>query len=438
MYLVESESHNGYDIAASSANRRGLSMQKFTNMNKGAIQAADRGLIERIRQRRTARFGPRGRVNFAAALGIRPSIYHYYETDRVPPPALLVKMAQVTQTDLVWLLTGEGSPEIVGKESAMPGSEVVQRVAGLLEQRPGAGRAMAAFAELLENIQAVQQRRQAARRAGPGAGPAAVPGPAVRSRGTAAPKVDAEVPVEAVRSRRKAAPKRGEKVAARALRSGKKGEPKIDAEVPESAVRSRRKAAPDPAWKTALQPGGLIPVLGRAAAASPQFWVNLIDGEGLADPLGAAVEHLRAGKWEAAQVGAVGTHAVRGAVALVQLAEPVELAGLSVHELLESLWVAKRWPGAFALRVDGDSMQPKLQSNDLVVLSPKKPAVDGEPAVVQLAGQIGVTCKILRHVGDKVRLIPVSPEYPTSVHAVRDVVWALQVLARVRVKEGRG
>jgi hypothetical protein len=403
-------------------------------MNREAIQAADQGLIGRIRRRRTARFGPRGRVNFAAALGIRPSTYHYYETDRVPPPALLVKMAQVTRTDLVWLLTGDGSPEIAGKQSAIPGSEVVQRVAGLLEQRPGAGRAMAAFTELLENIQAVEKKRQAARRATPAAGPGAAPGS--RSRKRAAPKVGAEVPAPALRSRMKAASNRVQEVAARSLRPGKKGDPKIDAEVPESALRSRRKAAPDPAWKTALQPGGLIPVLGRAAAASPQFWVNLIDGEGLADPLGAAVEHLRAGKWEAAQVGAVGAHAVRGGIALVQLAEPVELEGLSVHELIESVWVAKRWPGAFALRVDGDSMQPTLRANDLVVLSPKRPAVDGEPAVVQLAGQIGVTCKIFRHVGDKVRLIPGSSEYPTSVHAVRDVVWALQVLARVRVGPG--
>jgi transcriptional regulator with XRE-family HTH domain len=361
-------------------------------MNRESIQAADQGLIERIRQRRTTRFGPRGRADFAAALGIRPSSYHYYETDRVPPPALLVKMAQVTQTDLVWLLTGEGSPDIVGRTSAIPGSKVIQRVAGLLEQRPGAGRAMAAFTELLENIQAVEQKRQAARRASD-SGPA-VATPAPRSRKKAAPKADPETP---------------------------------------PPLRSRGRAKPNPAWKTTLQPGRLIPVLGRAAAASPQFWVSLIDGEGLSDPLTAAVEHLRAGKWEVAQVGSVGPYAVRGSVALVQLADPVELAGLSVHEMLESQWVAKRWPGAFALRVDGDSMQPTLQPNDLVVLSPKRPAADGEPAVVQLAGQIGVTCKIYRHAGDKVRLIPANPEYPTSVHAVRDVVWALQVLARVRV-----
>jgi hypothetical protein len=300
-------------------------------------------------------------------------------------------MAQVTQTDLVWLLTGEGSPEVLGQATAVPGSEVVQRVAGLLEKRPGAGRAMAAFADLLESIQAMERSRRALRQAA-----------------SSTPVVTES-------------------------RSRKKGASKVGAKVPPPALRSRKRAEPNPAWKISLQPARLIPVLGRAAAASPQFWVSLIEGEGLTDQLGAAVEHLQAGKWETAEVDPIGGHEVRGGIALMQLAEPVDLAGLSVHELVESLWISKRWPGAFALRVDGDSMQPTLEPNDLVVLSARKPAVDGEPAVVQLAGQIGVTCKIYRQAGDKVRLIPANPEYPTSVHAMRDVVWALQVLARVRV-----
>lgn len=367
-------------------------MRKFTNTNKRTSQGSDKDLIERIRQRRIARFGPRGRAHFAAALGIRPSTYHYYETDRVPPPALLVKMAQVTQTDLVWLLTGEGAPEVLGQSAAMPGSEIVRRVAGLLEQRPGAGRALAAFADLLESIQTVERNRKTSRQAStlPSAGAVSSP------------------------RRRKAA---GSKADAGAL---------------PPAFRSRERVEPNPAWKTSLHPARLIPVLGRAAAASPQFWANLIEGEGLTDQVGAAVEQLRAGKWEAAEADPISGRAVRGGIALVQLAEPVDLAGLSVHELVESSWISKRWPGAFALRVDGDSMQPTLEPGDLVVLSARKPAVDGEPAVVQLAGQIGVTCKIYRRAGDKVRLIPANPEYPTSVHAARDVVWALQVLARVR------
>ncbi len=284
----------------------------------------------------------------------------------MPPPALLVKIAEVAQVDLVWLLTGQGSPDIVGSGPAVVGSDVVQRVAGLLEQRPAAGRAMAAFVELLENVQAVDKVHKGGRQDG-------------------------------------------------------------------AAVARLGKPASNPAWKTTLESHRLIPVLGRAAAASPQFWVNLIEGEGLTNQMQEAVEGLRAGRWAAAQAAAVSSHVVRGAAALVQLSEPAELGGLSIHEMLDSVWLARRWPGAFALRVDGDSMLPMLQANDLVVLAPKTPAVDGEPAVVQLAGQIGVTCKIYRHVGDKVRLIPANTKYTTSVHAARDVVWALQVLARVQV-----
>lgn len=341
-------------------------MRKSTNANREALESAERGIIERVRQLRVARFGPRGASHFATALGICPSSYHYYETNRVPPPALLVQIAQITQADLVWLLTGQGSAEVLTGTSALPGQQVVKRVAGLLEQRPAAGRAMAAFMDLFESIQSVEQRLQ---------------------------------------------------------QDVQKGSP---------ALRQAQSSGPHPAWKTMLQPGRLIPVLGRAAAASPQFWANMIEGEGLTNQLDRAVKRLQAGKWATAQAGAVGPRSVRGAVALVQLVEPTNLGDLSIHEMLDSSWLAKRWPGSFALRVDGESMLPILESDDLVILSPKIPAVDGEPAVVQMAGQIGVTCKIYRQTGDKIRLIPANPAYPTTVHAIRDVIWALQVLARVQ------
>jgi SOS-response transcriptional repressor LexA len=121
----------------------------------------------------------------------------------------------------------------------------------------------------------------------------------------------------------------------------------------------------------------------------------------------------------------------------VQLADPVPFAGLSVAEVVESAALVAKWPDAFALRIDGDSMLPILRENDLAIVSPKVRARNGHAAIVQLAGQIGVTCKVYRHVRRQVRLIPANPSYPTTVHPKDAVVWALQVLARVRAPADR-
>lgn len=180
---------------------------------------------------------------------------------------------------------------------------------------------------------------------------------------------------------------------------------------------------------------GPIPVLGRAAADVPQFWTYPGDVVALGNQLGQALMHLGEGHRLSARSQLLGSDARPHDAALVQLAKPVELAGLSVAELLESGALAGRWPEAFALRIDGNSMDPLLREGDLVVVSPKQVARSGRPAVIQLAGQIGVTCKVYRRGRSQVRLIPANPAYPTTAHPIRDVLWALRVLARVRLSQ---
>jgi SOS-response transcriptional repressor LexA len=77
-------------------------------------------------------------------------------------------------------------------------------------------------------------------------------------------------------------------------------------------------------------------------------------------------------------------------------------------------------------------MEPEYRHGDLVVLSPSQPAVDGRAAVVQLAGQIGVTCKLFRRAGDRVHLVAINERYPPTAHAADELLWALRVLGRVR------
>ena len=177
----------------------------------------------------------------------------------------------------------------------------------------------------------------------------------------------------------------------------------------------------------------VIPVLGRTAAAVPQFWTSRQEGAGLTNQLAEAIRQLGGRGRVVGTSHLLGGRGRPASVALIQLARPAELAGLSVSEVLEAARLTDRWPDAFALRVDGDSMQPVLEPNDIVILSPAVPAEQGRPAVVQLAGQVGLICKVYRRDGDQVRLIPANEDYPTTAHSAADVLWALKVLARVRV-----
>jgi SOS-response transcriptional repressor LexA len=179
---------------------------------------------------------------------------------------------------------------------------------------------------------------------------------------------------------------------------------------------------------------GRVPVLGRTAAGVPQFWTT---PDPSLDVLTGAIERLAArGRATSAVLDAPDDTAGAGPntqVRLVQLSRPVRAGGLDVAEYLDGPALPERRPGAFALRIDGDSMEPVLSHGDLVILAPGVPARPGRPAVVQLRDQIGVTCKLFRRDGRRVRLIPANERYPSTSHPARDVVWALAVLYRVRL-----
>jgi len=179
-----------------------------------------------------------------------------------------------------------------------------------------------------------------------------------------------------------------------------------DAGADESAVAGGQAVATLPAEVP------LIPVLGRSAAGVPQFWAA---GEAAGvTSLADLVQRYAGRAVRTVQVGDVDT----------------DDAGRDVEII--------------TLRVDGESMAPEIRHGDLVILSPSRPAADGRAAVAQLAGQIGVTCKLFRSVspsthsgqGAAVHLVAINEQIaPVSVEADR-VVWALQVLARIRPRAG--
>ena len=90
--------------------------------------------------------------------------------------------------------------------------------------------------------------------------------------------------------------------------------------------------------------------------------------------------------------------------------------------------------GIYALRVKGSSMVDALiNDGDIVILSPSVPAAQGHIAIIRIANQIGVTCKLIRTTQTDVHLIPINERFETKVVAKKDLLWALAVLCHVSV-----
>ena len=107
-------------------------------------------------------------------------------------------------------------------------------------------------------------------------------------------------------------------------------------------------------------------------------------------------------------------------------------------EYISAGQIKSKYPDAFAVRIDGESMAPDIRHGDLVLVSPSSLAVDGQPAVIQLANQIGVTCKLCRIEADTVHLIPVNEAFAPQTFSADKLQWALRVLARVRPQSKQG
>jgi SOS-response transcriptional repressor LexA len=339
-------------------------------------------LCRRIAELRLKAAGPRGKSAFAKLLGISPSTYDYYEGVRAPSAEMLVRIAEVTETDLHWLLTGKPGAAPMRAED----HPVLCRAARLLADCPDTAGPLGAFVDLL-----IEARKFPAK---------------TQERGMAGDTVQAG-PASDTRPRR-AAPV-----------------------APEAEAVSA--AAGREAW---------IPILGRTAAGVARFWGRGEDISGLTTlaDLVARCAGQRPQTVQPALATDAGPDTPPGAggqanaqppagVQLVTLSAPDERDAV---EFVEAGAIKQRYPDAFALRVDGDSMAPQIRPGDVVVLSPSVPAVEGRPAVVQLAGQIGVTCKLYRKSGGHVHLVPANARYEIAAIPAGHVEWALRVLARVR------
>ena len=312
-------------------------------------------ICTRIAQVRLDVAGRRGKARFAQQLGISASTYDYYESGRVPPAEILLRISDLGGVDLRWLLTG-----VAGSTAVAADNPIVQRAAALLADCPQAEAPLAAFLDILAQSM--------------------------------------KFPAEA----------------------GGQGGPDVSEE-PLQATQSAEGPADD--W---------IPILGRSAAGVPHFWDCDDRAEGITT-LGKLVERHAGKRSVSAGVAREADDREDRPIQVITLTAP---DSPEASQFLVAGEIRRRWPDAFAVRIDGESMSPDIRHGQVVVLSPSVPAVNGRPAVVQLDRQIGVTCKLYRRDGKTVHLVPVNEHFAPQQFPAEQVVWALRVLACVQAGPG--
>jgi len=357
----------------------------------------DNSICQRVAAVRCETCGERGKARFAKQLGISPSTYDYYESARIPPAELLVKIADVGGVDLRWLLTGESSAG-----SKVPASHpAVRRVAELIGDHPKAAEPLLAFLDILEGtfaFPAKEASQPASEHAQPTAAGSAKLGPPGKTEPSQAPLV---TPASSI------------------------------SPVPVVVPRNDNTDA-KMSW---------IPILGRSAAGVPQFWSQDEDAAGLTT-LGELIRQCTDSPASTATPGKA-ISAVGGAqpVQIITLRTPIawgkDGSAGQVAQFIAAADIQASYPDAFAVQIDGDSMTPEIRHGDLVVLSASAPAVAGQPAVVQLAGAIGVTCKLYHPAGKRVNLVPINEQVPPTTVDAGQVEWALRVLARIEPAAGK-
>jgi transcriptional regulator with XRE-family HTH domain len=310
-------------------------------MRKNTKVFDEKAIIERVRLVRIQYAGKRGRSKFARELGISASTYSYYESNRVAPIEVLLRICEITGADLKWLLTGSGPGE---KISFGPNSEILRKLESLLTDAPKLAEPVMAFLELLSEKRVLEKERKI---------------------------------------------------------------------LPSKASR--------PGW---------IPVLGRTAAGMVHFW----DQTFLPEPKTAItqLDELVKRHIGKATIGSVDktvlidlqaralVNGIKGADANL-----IQVSGQEDEQVVEFVnceEIYKLFPDSFGLQVDGDSMSPRINDGDIVILSPSVPAAQGQIGIARVANQIGVTCKLIRSTEKEVHLIP-----------KKDLLWALAVLCHIGV-----
>ena len=311
----------------------------------------EKTVIDRIIELRENFAGPRGKAKFAKALGISASTYSYYENDRIAPISILLRIADITNTDLHWLLTGTASK---GRPITAIDRQMLAKLETLLAKSPDSYAPLMAFIDLLSEKAGLEQQ-------------------------ITAPNSP-----------------------------------------PDSTDR------------------GWIPILGRTAAGMVHLWQDTeTDAPDITELDHLVAKHIGKDITSAPrdisvdiQASVLQNQLKDINVSLVQVADQPET---DIVQFIDCKELCQIFPDAFALQVDGDSMSPRINDGDIVIVSPSVPAAQANIAIVKVANQIGVTCKLTRTTEAQTHLIPINERYDTKIIPNDQLRWALAVLCHVKI-----
>ncbi|HTR98591.1 MAG TPA: S24 family peptidase [Bacteroidota bacterium] len=87
-------------------------------------------------------------------------------------------------------------------------------------------------------------------------------------------------------------------------------------------------------------------------------------------------------------------------------------------------------PGAFALKVKGSSMAPRIEDGDIVVVSPQSEPRSGDICVVRVNEED--TLKKVKFEGNYIHLIPLNPEFEPVTVKKKDINFVWKVVKLIK------
>ena len=128
----------------------------------------------------------------------------------------------------------------------------------------------------------------------------------------------------------------------------------------------------------------------------------------IADYFGVSVNYLIKGKEDTNRVPVLGR---------VAAGIPIEM----VREVIDYEEIDSRVSGdIFALRISGDSMSPRIQHGDVVIVRKQSDAESGDIVIATVNGD-DATCKIIRKYKDGIELVPINPAYQPVYYSYEDI-----------------
>ena len=96
----------------------------------------------------------------------------------------------------------------------------------------------------------------------------------------------------------------------------------------------------------------------------------------------------------------------------------------AVEDILDYEEIPQSWKSQgefFGLRIKGDSMEPRMESGDVVIVKQQSDANSGDTVIVLVNGD-DATCKKLQKTDNGIMLVSTNPKYPPMFYSNDEIV----------------